>query len=79
MIEREPNESRESYVMRVAAAYLREYSDGETIEYDGTDCDGLCIADDLDAARELMRPANAPRQGCEAYPERGCSASGGKA
>lgn len=42
--------------MRVAAAYLREHDTGDTVHYDGAECDGWCLADDLDAARELMVP-----------------------
>lgn len=54
MIIKKWGETRESYIMRVASAYIREHCPEMTINYDGTTCDGYCVADDLDSAREIM-------------------------
>jgi hypothetical protein len=63
MIEQGKTESRAEYVMRVAAAYIRQHCPDMTIEYDGTSCDGYCIADDLDSARESIEDANVKAEG----------------
>ncbi len=48
MIDQHQDESRESYLMRVAAEYINRFPD-LTIEYDGTECDGYCLAEELAA------------------------------
>lgn len=59
MLVRQQTETRPEYMLRVAAAYIRKHwLDGE-IQYDGTTCDGYCVADDCDAAlEELQRQRN---------------------
>ena len=55
-IELRENESRKDYLIRVAVAYLRyvDYTGQfstqypESINYDEADCDGQCLADDLE-------------------------------
>jgi len=50
------NESRKDYLIRVAVAYLKEVDHTgqfqtnypDTIKYDDADCDGHCLADDLE-------------------------------
>ncbi len=50
-------ESRKDYLIRVAVAYLKHvdhtghFQTGypDTINYDEADCDGACLADDLEA------------------------------
>lgn len=50
MLVRLETETRAEYMLRVAAAYIREnWTDGEVL-YDGTTCDGYCVADDCEAA-----------------------------
>lgn len=39
--------SRASYLMRVAAEYIRTHAPDGTVHYDEADCDGLCLSDDL--------------------------------
>jgi hypothetical protein len=38
--------------MKIAADYIREYCPDEEMIYDEAECDGSCIADDLDSIRE---------------------------
>ena len=53
MIVRGKHETREQYMLRVAACYIREYCEDGEIDYDGTTCDGSCVAQDCeDAASE---------------------------
>lgn len=52
MLIRLESETSAEYMLRVAAAYIREnWTDGE-VQYDGTTCDGYCVADDCEAAME---------------------------
>jgi len=53
-MEARTGETRAAYLMRVAAAYIRRHCPGEEIDFDGTTCDGYCLADDLDAERSGM-------------------------
>ena len=46
MIVPKDNETRLQYLSRVLCEYMEEYGDW-TIEYDGTTCDGACLADDF--------------------------------
>ena len=46
------NESRQSYLCRVAAAYIREYCPDGVAEFDEAVCDGYCLADDLESAAD---------------------------
>lgn len=53
MIVQRDDEKREAYLMRVASAYINEYPDFE-IDYDGTTCDGYCLAEELAVAADNM-------------------------
>lgn len=46
-IEQGKEEPRFLYLMRVAAAHIREYAEAQITYYDGTDCDGGCLADEI--------------------------------
>lgn len=49
-----PGESRPHYMLRVAAAFIREHCSEDLIIFDEAECDGYCVADDCEsAAREL--------------------------
>mgnify|MGYP003676899639 CR=1 FL=1 len=39
-------ESRTRYLLRVAAAYIKQNPDF-TIDYDETTCDGMCLSEEL--------------------------------
>ncbi len=55
MIEVEPGESRPRYLMRVAVEFIRRNSLEEyTVRYDGTECDGSCLAGELENEVEGM-------------------------
>lgn len=47
MITRKPTESRLAYLIRVAIRHITDHADDETTEYDETDCDGSCLAGEL--------------------------------
>ena len=40
-------ETRLAYLLRVAIAHIREHAPEEITEYDGTECDGACLASEL--------------------------------
>jgi hypothetical protein len=44
---------RKNYLLRIAARYIREHAPEETIFYDGTDCDGACLADECECAADM--------------------------
>ena len=46
MILEKEGETRIQYLMRVLDEYMAEYGTG-TIDFDGTTCDGWCLADDI--------------------------------
>lgn len=56
LIIRGKDESRLLYLLRVAAEYI-EASPEKTIDYDGTTCDGYCLAEDLKAIIEELQEA----------------------
>lgn len=58
MIELLPGEPRASYLMRVAAAHILAHAPTGITEYDGTDCDGGCLAEELLAEAEELRAEN---------------------
>lgn len=41
-------------MLRVAARYIREHYAEGTVFYDGTDCDGYCVADDCENAADCL-------------------------
>ena len=41
-------------MLNIAAAYIREHAPDCVSFYDGTDCDGYCIADDCESAAESI-------------------------
>ena len=55
-IKQRENEPRKDYLIRVVVAYLKEvdhtghFSTGypDTIKYDEADCDGCCLANDIE-------------------------------
>lgn len=46
---------RASFMLRIAAIYIRKYCPDELYHYDEANCDGGCVADDCDAAAEELR------------------------
>lgn len=46
---------RASFMLRIAAIYIRKHCPDELYHYDEADCDGGCVADDCDAAAEELR------------------------
>lgn len=54
MITRYPTESRLAYLVRVAVAHIREHAADCTTDYDETECDGSCLADELATEAESM-------------------------
>jgi hypothetical protein len=54
MTTQKPNESRKDYLLRVTLAFLRDNWEAAecTTDYDGTTCDGACLADDIESAIE---------------------------
>lgn len=40
-------ETRLAYLLRVAIAHIREFAADDTSEYDDAECDGTCLANDL--------------------------------
>ena len=46
------NEERKRYLVAQAIRYIRERPDGE-LDYDGTTCDGYCLADDLESEWDI--------------------------
>jgi hypothetical protein len=52
-IDFEPGESRLQYLARVLVAYMDFFEPG-LIHYDGAECDGQCLADDIESAVESL-------------------------
>lgn len=52
----EPMTARDRAIemLRIAARYIRETDAYGTIHYDGTECDGYCVADDCEIAAEEL-------------------------
>ncbi len=46
--EQKPDETREAYVMRVAAFHIRQFASEDETHYDEANCDGTVIADELE-------------------------------
>jgi len=40
------------YLLRIAAEYIDRHGDDGTIVFDGTQCDGRCLIDDINAVLE---------------------------
>jgi hypothetical protein len=49
------NESRKDFLIRIAIGYIRRSSDivGFLMNYDNAECDGECLADDLEDELEV--------------------------
>lgn len=45
------NEDRRDYMLYVAAEYIKEFCPDRIVFYDCAKCDGYCIADDCESAR----------------------------
>ena len=62
MITRNENgvETRSQYLQRVTIKFLRDNWETHecTVDYDGTTCDGACLADDIEKAILEDFPAN---------------------
>ncbi len=37
-------------MMRIAAEFIRDHAPSDTVFYDDAECDGYCLADDLESA-----------------------------
>ena len=48
---------RAQEMLRVASTYIDLHCPGETIEYDETTCDGLCVAEDCGIAADMLATA----------------------
>lgn len=63
------NESRKDYLLRVTVAFLRDNWEAAecTTHYDGTTCDGYCLADDIEAELDesAFLESNSEISGCE--------------
>jgi hypothetical protein len=60
-ITQHPNEPRASYLLRVAAQYIRQYHPDGLIAFDEADCDGYCLATDCESeASDLLHAAGCP-------------------
>lgn len=60
-------ETRLAYLLRVAISHLREHAAEGITEYDGADCDGSCLADDLQTELDSLPNADASIAGNEGY------------
>jgi hypothetical protein len=46
MVNQKDNETRTQYLLRVLGVYMFKYG-YDTIQYDDTECDGICLYDDI--------------------------------
>lgn len=42
-------ESRQHYLLRVAAAFIEAHAEEQTMIWDGAECDGICLVDEINA------------------------------
>ena len=49
--------ARAEQMLRIAAKYIDTHCPEDTIFYDGTDCDGYCVADDCESIADEMHIA----------------------
>lgn len=54
MMKQRIHETRLAYLLRVAISHIREHAADCVTEYDGTDCDGSCLADELQNELEML-------------------------
>jgi len=48
------SETRQHYLLRVARAFIKEnYLECENIFYDGVECDGHCLAEDIEIELDI--------------------------
>ena len=47
-------ETRLQHLARVLTCFMADFGDGTLIHYDGAECDGQCLADDIDSAVESL-------------------------
>lgn len=47
MMKRRIHETRLAYLMRVAIRHIRDHAADDVTKYDETECDGSCLADEL--------------------------------
>lgn len=55
-IDQKKGETRKNYLIRIAIEYIRAesgYSHNNSLFYDGCECDGYCLADDLQAEFDI--------------------------
>lgn len=50
--------ARACEMLKVAAEYIRDTWPDGIAHYDGTDCDGYCVADDCESAAEILAEAD---------------------
>jgi hypothetical protein len=53
------DKDRAAMLMRVAAAYIRKNAPNDVIHYDDADCDGRCLADDLESGASALTKVRA--------------------
>ncbi len=57
-----PNERRSVYLMRVASQFIMENARDGIIKYDEADCDGHCLAEELQHMAEDMDVKQSPEK-----------------
>lgn len=53
-VKQENGEHRAVFMLRVAAAYIRDHYPDGMIRFDEAECDGYCVADDCEVAAEML-------------------------
>ena len=53
--DRKEGEELAAYTMLVAAAFIREHASDRMMHYDDSDCDGICIASELETGAEFVQ------------------------
>lgn len=54
------HETRLAYLLRVAISHIREHAADCVTEYDETDCDGSCLADELQNELDMLEASPEP-------------------
>ena len=54
MIKRCIHETRLAYLLRVAIHHIREHAAEDVTEYDEAECDGSCLADELQHELDML-------------------------
>lgn len=56
MLKIKPDETRLAYLLRVAIRHILEHAADATTHYDEAECDGACLADELQREYEELTP-----------------------